>query len=70
MSSCLGCEQSAQQKMFEINRVKEQAAKYGEENQVDMAIYYTPEGWQYIDASKAAGLPVSGIVLYPRSATL
>jgi len=62
--ACLGCEQAAALTQQNYERVKQQATAYGEKNKVDMVIYYTPEGWQYIEASKSAGLPRRELLLY------
>ena len=66
MSSCLGCEQSAEMVRQQLDNIIQKAAKEGEKNQVDMVVYYTPEGWQFIRADQSVGLPVRHLVLYTR----
>lgn len=70
MSNCLGCEHAALQLDQEKSGVKQQAISYGEKNKVDTVLYQSPEGWHFIEASKAAGLPVRELILYSRSPSL
>lgn len=67
--ACFGCEQTAALTQHELDQVKQAAKLEGEKNKVDMVVYFTPEGWKFIRADQAIGLPVRELVLYARPTT-
>lgn len=56
----------ARQRSWEIEQARRKATEYAEKNQVDTALYLSPEGWDFVDIRHSAGIPIREIIRFAR----